>query len=89
MHAATVPAGGRGSRSSSRIYRRAITGPHFRYSRCKGIFGVQFFREGQYDLVQKMIVPMLRRPSFVEKITIRINPIMNGGGMCITQIGSL
>jgi hypothetical protein len=31
--------------------------------------------------VQKMIVPMLRRPSFVEKITIRINPIMNGGGM--------
>jgi hypothetical protein len=36
-----------------------------------------------------MIVPMLRRPSFVEKITIRINPIMNGGGMCITQIGNL
>ena len=52
MPAATVPAGGRGSRGSSRIYRRAITGPHFRYSRCKGIFGVQFFQEGQYDLVQ-------------------------------------
>ena len=25
----------------------------------------------------KMIVPILRTPSFVEKITIRINPIMN------------
>ena len=49
MPAATVPAGGRGSRGSSRIYRRAITGPHFRYSRCKGIFGVQFFQEGQGD----------------------------------------